>query len=60
MWIMKSYPILPGGLTMAFLLFALICIYIFLEELSRGIDAKDLVKVPSRRRYRESKQSGKR
>lgn len=45
---------------MAFLLFALICIYIFLEELSRGIDAKDLVKVPSRRRYRESKQSGKR
>lgn len=38
---------------MVFLLIALVVIYIFLEELSRGITVRDLLKPPVRKRYRK-------
>ena len=44
---------------MWFLLFALICVYMFLDELSRGVEVKDLVKVPPRRKRRDGKRSRK-
>ena len=37
---------------MVFLLIALVVIYIFLEELSRGITVRDMLKTPVKRRYR--------
>ena len=43
---------------MVFLLIALVVIYMFLEELSRGISAKDMLKPPvekrNRSRFREN------
>lgn len=44
---------------MWFLLFALICMYIFLEELSRGIEVRDMIKTPPKQKRRAEKLSRK-